>query len=853
MIGALTLVTRRQWRLHKLRVALTTLGIALGVAIFFAIQITNTTLVASLHETIEKLAGKASLQVTAGDTGFSEEYLRTVRSTPGVALSEPVTETMAATRLPGNEKLLILGLDTSSELKIYSDMFEEGGVTVKNPLAFTSRNDSIALSRKFADRFRLKDGDKLTVQVQDGIKELTVRGFFKSVGAGEVFDGNVAVMDIYAAQEVFGRGKRIDRIDIMNSDDVSVDDLQQRLAAQLPDGIRVTRPELRGQSLDSSVSSVNFGLTIMSFLAFIICAFLIFNSFNISLNQRWKEIGILRSIGATRGAIQAMVLGEAVVIAVAGSLAGIAAGWLLAKAAIGIVTNVSQTFYGLASSPKSLEFDSTFAAEAFAVGIIGSMLAAWLPARAAANLEPADALHNIETIKHSRFARVLRLTLGVIFVLTGLLLTEFSPSAAGARYQLFYVLLIQLGMILLVPKLIEYGGRILRPIMNFLFGAEGLIAVETMARAPHRTASTVGALMIGLAFVFSSGAFIVSQKDALYRSLDKSLNCDIQVASSEQLQSSTYHFSKATTDRVLSLRGVATADRIRVASVDYRGDTISVLAHNMNSYFTMSPDLLDSGDPARARAAATSGEGILVSNNFALRWNLKVGDRIKLDTPGGPFELPIVGMLNYFRSEKGTIFIDEAIYTKFWNDTDSDYIFLNLEPGVDKTVFKQKVFETLGPDINAFVYTHEEFKQWVSRLIDDFFTLLYLQMVVAIFVSALGLANTMIISVDERKRELGIFRAIGGLRMQVVKMVLLEAVAISLIGLAAGAITGIFNAYFLVNTAAKVVAGFTVRLSFPYSLVLMAVPLVILVAIVSSSLPAIKAARLRVVEAIGYE
>jgi len=481
------------------------------------------------------------------------------------------------------------------------------------------------------------------------------------------------------------------------------------------------------------------------------------------------------------------------------------------------------------------------------------MLAAWLPARAAANLEPAAALHNIETIKHGRFARVLRLTLGVIFVLTGLLLTEFSPSAAGARYQLFYVLLIQLGMILLVPKLIEYGGRILRPIMNFLFGAEGLIAVETMARAPHRTASTVGALMIGLAFVFSSGAFIVSQKDALYRSLDKSLNCDIQVASSEQLQSSTYHFSKATTDRVLSLPGVATADRIRVASVDYRGDTISVLAHNMNSYFTMSPDLLDSGDPARARAAATSGEGILVSNNFALRWNLKVGDRIKLDTPGGPFELPIVGMLNYFRSEKGTIFIDEAIYTKFWNDTDSDYIFLNLEPGVDKTVFKQKVFETLGPDINAFVYTHEEFKQWVSRLIDDFFTLLYIQMVVAIFVSALGLANTMIISVDERKRELGIFRAIGGLRMQVVKMVLLEAVAISLIGLAAGAITGIFNAYFLVNTAAKVVAGFTVRLSFPYSLVLMAVPLVILVAIVSSSLPAIKAARLRVVEAIGYE
>src|SRR4029078_8346364 len=176
----------------------------------------------------------------------------------------------------------------------------------------------------------------------------------------------------------------------------------------------------------------------------------------------------------------------------------------------------------------------------------------------------------------------------------------------------------------------------------------------------------------------------------------------------------------------------------------------------------------------------------------------------------------------YFRSEKGTIFIDEAIYTKFWNDTDSDYIFLNLEPGVDKTVFKQKVFETLGPDINAFVYTHEEFKQGVSRLIDDFFTLLYLQMVVAIFVSALGLANTMIISVDERKRELGIFRAIGGLRMQVVKMVLLEAVAISLIGLATGVITGVMNSYFLINTAAKLVAGFDLRMQQSYSVIVAA-------------------------------
>jgi putative ABC transport system permease protein len=853
MTGALAQITGRQWRLHKLRLVLTALGIALGVAIFFAIQTTNTTLIDSLHTTIEKLAGKSTLQVTSGDSGFSIDTLKVVRSTPGVQLSEPVTETMAITTIAPNERLLILGLDTSSDLQIYSDMFEEGGLAVKNPLAFTSRSDSVAISRKFADRFGLKDGDKISVQAQDAVKELTVRALFKSVGAGDVFDGNVAVMDIYAAQEMFGRGKRIDRIDVMNGPGIEVDDLRERLAAQLPDGVKVTRPDLRGQSLESSVASVNSGLTIMSFLAFIICGFLIFNSFSISLNQRWKEIGILRAVGVTSGGIQRMFLVEAAVLGVIGSLIGIGAGFLLARGAIGIMAKVSQTLYGLSSSRSDLEFNYAFAAKAFAAGVVASVLAAWLPARAAGKLDPAAALHNIETRRGDGFAKTPRLVFGLIFVIGGVILTFFTRAGVGMNAQLVYVLLIQLGMILLLPKIIEYGGRILRPFMNFFFGSEGLIAVETMARAPHRTASTVGALMIGLAFIFSTGAFIISQKAALNRSVDKSLNCDIQVASSQQLRSSTYHFSQATTAKIASLPGVDVFDAIRVGSIDFKGDAISVLAHDMTAYFLISPDLLETGDPDTARQAVSRGEGVLVSNNFALRFDLKLGDSMRLDTPGGSIDLPIVGMLDYYRSEKGTIFLDSSIYRKYWNDTDSDYIFINLKPGVDKTEFKQKVFDALAGDQQAFVYTHEEFKQWIGRLIDQFFTLMYLQMVVAVFVAALGLANTMIISVDERQRELGIFRAIGGLRRQVVKMVLLEAVAISLIGLAAGAATGVLNAYYLVNTAAKVVAGFTVHLVFPYSLVLLALPLVILVAVSAAFLPALRAAKLKIVDAIGYE
>ncbi len=853
LTGALLQVTERQWRLHKLRVALTILGVALGVAVFFAIRTTNITLVDSLHSTIERLAGKATLQVIGGESGFAESYLSAIRVTPGVELAEPVTETTANVPSLGNEKLLVLGLDTASYLKIYSDMYSEGGLAVSNPLAFASRGDSIAVSRKFAGRFGLKDGDKLSLLTQKGTINLTIRGFFESSGASEVFDGNVAVMDIYAAQDAFGRGSRIDRIDIKNTSDVAIDDLQQRITAQLPAGIKAVKPELRGQALENSISSMHFGMTIMSFLAFIICAFLIFNSFSISLNQRWKEIGILRSVGVERANVQRMFLAESVVVGLIGSAIGIATGYFLARAALRVIIGVTSTVYGFTSSPKALEFNYTFAAEAFLAGIVVSLFAAWLPARAAARLDPVSALHNIENQKRGWVTGTARVTAGLVLVILGVLLTRFSTQAVDGRIQLFYAFTIGVGMVLLLPKMIQIGATLLRPVMDLVFGAEGLIAVETLVRAPRRTSSTVGALMIGLGFVLSSGALIYSQKAAINRSLDKALDADILVTSSEQLQSRAYHFTDETAKKITSLPEIETSDALRVTTVEYGGDDITILAHEMNAYFDISPDLLDSGDRATARAATSRGEGVLISNNLGLRFGLGLGDRIKIDSPGGTLDMPIVGMLDYFRSEKGSIFIDRGLYRKYWNDSDVDYILINLKPGIDHAAFKQQVQAAISNDRNSYIYTHDEYKQWVTRLIDQFFSLMYLQMLVAIFVAALGLMNTMVISVDERKRELGIFRAIGGSRRQMVKMVLLEALAISLIGLGAGSIAGVLNAYFLVNTAARAVAGFTLKFYFPLSLVFMAIPIVIVIAIFSAWLPALRAARLNPVEAIGYE
>lgn len=853
MIGALGLIILRDWRLHQLRLVLTIAGIALGVAVFFAVRTTNTTLVNSLHTMIEKLAGKATLQVVAGESGFPQEIVARVRATSGVQYAEPVTETIATTAFGGGQKILILGLDTASDLAIYGDTINQDSFVVKNPLAFSNRKDSVAITRTLAERFGLKDGSKFTVNVQSGPLELTVRGIFANVGIGEVYDGNVAVMDIYSAQDVFGRGTNIDRIDVSNTPAVAVDELQKTLTEWLPSGVKTVRPTLRGQSLENAVSSINFGLTIMSFLALTIGVFIIFNSFSISLNQRWKEIGILRALGVERRNVRRMFLFEAALMGGIGSAIGVAAGYGLATISMRFVGDVTASFYGFISSPQELEFNVVYAGQALFAGILASLIAAWLPARSASNLDPALALHNIESRQSEAVIGRPRLLIALILVIGGLLMTRFGQPGVGLSYQLFYSFAMQLGMILLVPRFIRIGASALRPVMNKFFGAEGLIAVETMAHAPRRTSSTVIALMIGLSFAFSHASFIQSQKSALDRTLNKAVSADMLVASSNEVHSRTYHFSEATVDQIASLPDVALADPVRITSVEYKGQEVSILSHDMNSYFAISPDLLDFGDYESARASTSRGEGILVSNNFAERWKVRLGDIVTLDTPGGPLNLKVVGMLDYYRSEKGTVFIDRQLYKQYWNDSNADYIFIDLKDGADRDGLKAKIENVLRGQQKAFIYTHEEYKQWVSVIVDQFFALMYVQMVVAVFVAGLGLINTMVISVAERKRELGIFRAIGGLRRQVVKMVLLEAVAISLIGLAAGITAGLMNAYFLVNTAALIIAGFTMPLIFPMSMVLAAIPIVIAAAVVSAWFPARSASRLNVVEAIGYE
>jgi putative ABC transport system permease protein len=581
--------------------------------------------------------------------------------------------------------------------------------------------------------------------------------------------------------------------------------------------------------------------------------FIIFNSFSIAIHQRWKEIGILRVLGTERRNVLRMFLAEAALVGAIGSVFGIAGGFVLAGAANHIMNNIASSTYGILSAPIAPGFHFGFALEAVILGIGASVVAAALPSRAAAQLDPALALHDVEARRGDAVLRLAKLPVGAAITASGLLLVAFTSPRVGALLQFGYEALIWIGFIVMLPRLARWIGQMLRPAMDRLFGSAGVLAVDSMIQAPLRTSATVGALMIGVSFVLSNEAFIRSQKQVFTRSMESELTSDIYIATSNLARSRTFHFSEDLGARVLEVPGVKRLENLRFTFVPYGGDNVALIALETDGWFARVHDILEDGDEAAARARVPKGEGFLISSNFSTRWGVRTGDDLHLETPGGPLIRPVLGIVADYSSEKGTVFVDRALYKSYWRDNAVDFFDVSLEPGADKTAVKHDIERAISGNYRAFVYTNAEYKQWIMTIIDRFFALNYAQMAIAIFVGALGIVNTLIISVAERRREIGVIRALGALRGQVRRLVMLEAVSITIVGLVVGVLKSMCDTYFLVRTAAVIFGGYAVPYNFPASTIVLMIPAVGVLALLSAWWPARRAARLNVNTAIGYE
>src|SRR5712691_8836012 len=258
-------------RRHRLRWTLTLAGIVLGVGVFVAMHTANRSIFSAFDKTVDQIAGSTQLQVSAGEFGFDESVLERVQSVSEVAIAVPVIEATVETKIPGQGSILMLGIDMTGDRSLRDyELKDADEAIIDDPLVFLAQPDSLMVTKEFAERNQLAVDSRIPLVTIDGDRQFTIRGIMSSAGMTRAFGGNLAVMDIYAAQHMLGRGRRFDRIDVRAKDGVTIDQCQAALKAALGAGFEVEPPSARGQHFEALLQSYSMATTLSSLFALIV-------------------------------------------------------------------------------------------------------------------------------------------------------------------------------------------------------------------------------------------------------------------------------------------------------------------------------------------------------------------------------------------------------------------------------------------------------------------------------------------------------------------------------------------------------------------------------------------------------
>jgi putative ABC transport system permease protein len=847
----LRLITWPYLRKHLLRSVLTTAGIVLGVALLVGMQTANQSVLHAFNDTVEHIAGKAQLQVSAGDAGFAEEVLERVQSLREVRAAAPVIETEADTGFAGQGKLLILAVDMTGDRSLRDYDFDHAEQEViDDPLIFLAQPDSLILTRDFAARNHIAVGSKIAFDTMEGRRQFTVRSILKAGGMAQAFGGNLGIMDIYAAQALFGRGRHFDRIDIALRDGVTLDQGQAAMQRLLGPGFTVEPPSGRGRQFESLLSVYTFAVSISSMFALFIGMFIIYNSFAIAVTQRRPEIGILRALGATRGQIRALFLGESAIAGLIGSLAGAAIGLAFARNLAGATSSMMESMFGVGQNVQDVTVNPRFLLFAIAMGVATSMVAALIPARNAARVEPIQALqkgrYQVLGAGESRVRR------NAAIVCAALALACLPLGGWRPAFLAGYLLMILAGL-LLTPFLALELARFLRRPMRWLRPVEGALAADSLIQAPRRTSATVAALMLSLALVIGQGGVARGSLDSVDEWMNNTLNPDLFLSTTQNIASHGAHFPASMLRDVESVPGVADVQAVRMPRIQFRGLPVMLISLDQVRVARRVKRHMIAGDEAVMTRLVSQEQGVIVSENLAALARLGMGDIVELPAPTGILRMPVVGIIRDLSNQQGSIIIERSAYVKAFQDDAIDVFRVYLEPGVLPEEARARIVERVGKQRHMFVMLNRDIRAYVGNVMNQWFGLTYLQVIVAMLVAILGIINTLTVSISDRRRELGVLRAVGGLRSQIRGTVWMEALAIGTIGLVLGIGIGSINLFYELQVIQHDLTGIPLSYRFPLGIAAMLLPVILCAAFGSAILPAEHAVRGSLVEALEYE
>ncbi|MBI1919613.1 MAG: FtsX-like permease family protein [Geobacter sp.] len=837
-------------RRHLAKTTLTLLGVVVGVTTFSSIRSAQETLVKGIRSTVDRVAGKAHLQITMVG-GVPEEMQEKVRSLSGVRATSPVIEQIVVTEKGELGSLMVIGIDLLGDREMREYGFEGEDADLDDPLLFLSQPDSAIFTRDFAARVGLKTGDTLSLRLPAGVKKVAARGLLTPKGFAEAFGGNLMVMDVYAAQDLFGRGRRFDRIDVRLEEGVSIGQGTATLQKALGPAYRVETPSRRGEQMERLVGNFISGFNISSGFALAIGTFLIFNAFNVAVNRRRRDIGTLRALGATPRQVRTLFLSEALIIGILGGAIGCLAGTAFSQGLLRMMGQTTETVYGISGSGV-VTLPPGVALQSMLLGVLASLVGAWGPALVASRISPTEAFAKGVFQTRAPGHAAPRILAGLVLFGVSVLLA-LHPPFAGNVFILSVVITGAIGLVLLVTPLSRALLIMAVPLVSKAAPVAGRLSSDALLGNPRRSSGTIMAMALSLTFVLGLGGYMGSTKSTMVRWMDDVLTCDLFVRASANFTRPDFLFPGALREELLSVPGVKAVESYRGIRPIYRGQQILVGSIEMGGVLDRTKYEFLQGNEQAMRSGLTLEGKCAVSENFFGRFGLGVGQQVELDTPSGTVRFPIVAVIRDFSSDQGSVFIDRSTFLRLWHDDRVDVYDVSIKSGTDPGKVRDLIRRKLAGEFPALVSTRQEFKDEIGKAIDAFYALMRITVFLAVGVAFLGIVTSLLISVAERSREIGILKALGAVPQQIGLSIVGEALVLALVGLVIALPAGDLFASFMEGPVAKTFTGWGMPHQYPWDILGQLLVSLPVISALAAWVPARQGVRLKGTEAITYE
>ncbi len=836
------------------RFFITVIGVAIGVSVFMSIQLANRQTLLSFSESVDLVLGRADAVIQAEGMPFDEKYFKKLLPLREWIKVYPVLRGYGV-EANSNEVVEILGTDLLQDSGIRDFSLKIASNDLKGFLPIILDPAGVVLPEKFIPGTHFLPGDSLRLTIDGREQPLNVNAVLESKGLAKTISGNYAVMDIAAAQKVLGKIGQLDRIDVEFLKDKDFSRMQEKISEVLPDFLRVDRPERRTRQVEKMLRAFQYNLTALSFVALLVGLYLIYNMISLSVVRRRMEIGTLRALGATPGLIGAIFLLEAGVIGILGSAIGIGFGYYMAQFSLEAVAITVNNLYAPADIT---EIDITWdqASAYFMIGVGLSFVSAIIPAWDAATTSPTQIMRRGSyDLKISRGYRKLSFIALGIFVLAAL--CSQLPAIDNFPYFGFLsVTFIILGVSFLTPSglLVLRDGS--RNLCKRWFKAEGLLASMNLSQNVGRNSMAVSSLAIAFMMVICMSIMVHSFRQTVEVWIGQTwMKADLFVRPvTAKILDNQYTLPVGPVMALSDHPGVKAIDLFRSIDISYDDDPAILVSGDFNVLSRYGNLMIKDGPPASELAGLMAGHNsAIVSEAFSLKHEVEPGGQLHLNTPGGPLDLEIVAVYYDYSQERGYIVIDRSTYLKYYNDPDINKFMVYLQDEQQMAAVRKEIVRTIGNSNPIIVRSNTELKTEVLKIFDRTFAITYSLEIIGVAVAVLGLFNTLISLIIERRREIGILRFIGAFREQVKKMILIEAGLLGLIGSVLGLAAGIVISYLLIFVINKQSFGWTIQVFFPYGFIFIAVILFWIIACAAGLYPARLATRLNPQESVRAE